>query len=132
MTENVLHGDFQDALENYDLIDIIVLNLGKKPTTHKLLNLLHLIFMDLKTSSEKKKILKEDYDLEITRDMGEEVSKMGGLMEPLLEIAADESQKETLLKNVRNLMKNLNLTLQQAMDALGIPSEKQEELRLLI
>ena len=98
LTENVLHGNFQDALENYDLIDIIVLNLGKKPTTHKLLNLLHLIFMDLKTSNEKEKILKEDYELEITYDMGEEVSKMGGLIEPLLEIATDESEKNLNLK----------------------------------
>lgn len=56
------------------------------------MNLLHLIFMDLKTSNEKEKILKEDYDLEITRDMGEEVSKMGGLMEPYLKLQLKRQQ----------------------------------------
>ena len=136
LTENVLHGDFQDALQNYDLIDIIILNLGKKPTTHKLLNLLHLIFMDLKTSNEKEKILKEDYDLEITRDMGEEVSKMGGLMEPLLEIAAEkaaaESEKKTLLDSIRSAMKNWHLSAEDAMRGLEISPELQKELRPLI
>ena len=46
--------------------------------------------------------------------------------------AYKESEKNISLKNIRNLMKNLNLTLQQAMDALGIPADKQEELRPLI
>lgn len=136
LTENVLHGKFKDEFANYDLIDIIILNLGKKTTTHKLLNLLHLIFMDLKTSSEKEKILREDYDLKITRDMGEEVSKMGGLMEPLLEIAAEqaaaESKKETLLDTVRSAIKNWNLTPEDAMNGLDISPELQKELKPLI
>ena len=51
LTENVLHGKFQDELQNYDLIKIIILNLGMKPTSHKLLDLLHLLFMDLKSSA---------------------------------------------------------------------------------
>ena len=83
LTEKVLHGKFHDELKNYDLITIIILNLGKNSTTHKLLDLLHLIFMELKTSEEKEKILREEYDLEISEDMKEELEKMGGLMEPL-------------------------------------------------
>ena len=59
LTEKVLHGNFQDALENYDLIDIIVLNLGKKPTTHRLLNLLHLIFYGFENVERKRENLKE-------------------------------------------------------------------------
>mgnify|MGYP002623558729 FL=1 len=144
LTEKVTHGKFSDELENYDLIDIVVLNLGKKPTTHKLLDLLHLLFMELKTSVEKEKILKEDYNLEITHDMREGLTKMGGLMEPLLEIAAEqaaekaattaaaESEKKSKLDDIRNLMETLNFTVQQAMDALKIPVDKQKEYRPLI
>ncbi len=54
LTENVLHGNFRDALENYDLIDIIVLNLGKKPTTHKLLNLFASDFYGFENVERKK------------------------------------------------------------------------------
>ena len=144
LTEKVLHGKFQDEVKNYDLMTIIILNLGKNPTTHKLLDLLHLIFMDLKSSEEKEKILREEYDLEILEDMKEELKEMGGLMEPLLEIAAEqaaakaaaeataETEKNISLKNIRNLMKKLNMTAQQAMNILDIPEDKQATYKLLI
>ncbi|MBR6013327.1 MAG: hypothetical protein IK062_06050 [Selenomonadaceae bacterium] len=152
LTEKIVHGNFHDDLNNYDLMTIIILNLGENSTTHKLLNLLHLIFMDLKSSEEKSKILHDDYQIELSRDMKEELEKMGGLMEPLLNIAkkqaakqaaeqaaaetkikvAAETEKNTLIKNIRSLMKTLNLTAQQAMDALQISADKQKEFISLI
>ena len=144
LTEKSLHGNFHDEIKNYDLITIIILNLGKNPTTHKLLDLLHLIFMDLKSSGEKAKILHDDYQIELSRDMKEELKKMGGLMQPLLDIAAEqaatetkikvaaETEKTTLIKNIRNLMETTKWTAKQAMDALKIPADKQTEYDSLI
>ena len=92
--------------------------------------------MDLKSSEEKAKILRENFQIEISQDMKEELKKMGGLMEPLLNIAAKqaaaETKRETLLENIRSLMKTLNLTAQQAMDALQISADKQKEYISLI
>ncbi len=136
LSENLIHGKFHDDKKNYDLISIVILNLGKKPTSHKLLNLLYLIFMDLKSSAEKETILHDEYHIDITRDMREELRKMGGLMEPAVEIAAEkksaETKKKTLIESVRNLMETLNLTAKQAMDALKIPADKQKEYLTLI
>jgi hypothetical protein len=151
LQEKVLHGKFKDKVENYDLLTIIILNLGEKGTTHRLLNLLHLLFMELKTSEEKEKILSEEYKIEITRDMKEELSKMGGLMEPLLNIAAKqatekakkeakqtaekaaaESEKKSKIEAIRNMVKKLNLTVQEAMNVLEIPADKQKEYSALI
>ncbi len=136
LSENLIHGKFHDDQKNYDLISIVILNLGKKPTSHKLLNLLYLIFMDLKSSAEKETILHDEYHIDITRDMREELRKMGGLMEPAVEIAAEkksaETKKKTLIESVRNLMETLNLTAKQAMDALKIPADKQKEYLTLI
>ena len=144
LQEKVLHGNFQDNVENYDLMTIIILNLGEKETSHKLLNLLHLLFMELKTSEEKEKILREEYKIEITRDMKEELKKMGGLMEPLLNIAAKqaaeqaaekaaaESERKSQIDAIRNMVKKLNLTVQEAMNILEIPAAKQKEYSALI
>ena len=140
LTENVLHGAFHDELRNYDLLKIIILNLGTKKTSHKLLDLLHLIFMDLKLSDEKEKILLDEYDITLTRDMRKELTDMSGLMEPLLKVAAEqaaektavETEKKSKLEDIRNLMESLNFTVQQAMNALKIPPEKQNEYRALI
>ena len=41
-------------------------------------------------------------------------------------------EKKNLLENIRSLMETLKLTAQQAMDALQVPADKQDELRNLI
>ena len=152
LTEEVLHGKFKDKVENYDLFRIVVLNLGKEAPSHKLLNLLHLIFMKILPPDEKKKILKDDYNIKISRDMRRELENMGGLMQPAVDLAIKEAvgeavekavekttkevtekvEKNSKLEAIRNLMETLNLTVQQAMDALKIPAELQLELKPLL
>jgi len=144
LTENVLHGTFHDELKNYDLFKIIILNLGTKKTSHKLLDLLHLLFMDLKLSDEKEKILLDEYDITLTRDMRKELTEMGGLMEPLLKIAAEqaaekaaektaaETEKKTLIDTIRKAMKNWHLSATDVMNGFEISPERQKELLPLI
>lgn len=156
LTEKVLHGNFHDEIKNYDLITIIILNLGKNPTTHKLLDLLHLIFMELKSLEEKAKILHNDFNIELSTDMREELEKMGGLMQPLLDIAveqttervtkqvteqvtkrvtaevATETEKKSKLEAVRNAMESWGLTAEDAMKGLKISPKLQAELKTLI
>ena len=75
--------------------------------------------------------------------MSEELEKMGEFMEPLLKIAAKpaaekaaaettakttvETERKSNLAAIRNMVKKLNLTVQEAMDILNIPAEKQKE-----
>ena len=60
----------------------------------------------------------------------------GGFMEPLLEIAIEKAKaktkRETKLNSIRSLMETMNFSAQQAMDALKIPADKQEEYRKLM
>ena len=148
LTEQLIHGNFRDDPKNYDLISIVILNLGQNQTSHRLLNLLYLAFVDLKSSDEKETILHDEYDIELTHDMKEELKKMGGLMEPAVKFAAERAAKEaakkakaeataetkqqTLLESIRKMMQKLNLTAQQAMDVLDVPSNKQKEYLALI
>ena len=140
LTEKILHGEFHDELQNYDLLKIIILNLGIKPTSHKLLNLLHLLFMDLKSSDEKEKILCDEYDITLTRDMRKELTDMGGLMEPLLKVATEqvaektaaETEKKTLIDTIRKAMKNWHLSATDVMNGFEISPERQKELLPLI
>ena len=43
-----------------------------------------------------------------------------------------EGAKKNLIANIRALMKNLHFTAAQAMDALGVPADKQKEYADLI
>ena len=80
--------------------------------------------------------------------MKEELKEMGGLMQPLLDIVAEqaaekaaaeatakataETEKKSNLAAIRNMVKKLNLTVQEAMDILDIPADKQREYGSLI
>ena len=140
LTEEIIHGNFHDDPKNYDLISIVILNLGNKPTSHRLLNLLYLIFMDLKPSDEKESILHDEYHIDISRDMREELKKMGGLMEPAVEVAVKrataeataETEKKTLIDTIRKAMKNWHLSATEVMNGFEISPERQKELLPLI
>ena len=53
-------------------------------------------------------------------------------MRSALDDFLEQTKKETLLDSIRNLMDSLNLSLQQAMDALKIPPELQAEFKSLV
>ena len=57
--------------------------------------------------------------IEIGKKLGEEIGEARG-------------KKECLLQNIRSMMKNLGLSSQKAMDALGISPEEQAELLPLL
>ncbi len=46
--------------------------------------------------------------------------------------AAEKAERETTLDNIKNLMKNLKLTVDQAMQALGIPADDQKKYRAML
>ena len=50
----------------------------------------------------------------------------------IIEDLQNEAKKETLLDNIRSLMKKLNLTVQLAMDVRDVPADKQKEYVALI
>ena len=52
--------------------------------------------------------------------------------EKVAEKTAEETKKNTLIKNFRSLMKKLNITAQQAMDILEIPTNEQKKYISLI
>ncbi len=50
---------------------------------------------------------------------------MSRKIQALMDEAAAEKEQQTLVGAIRNLMDTLKLTLEQAMDALKIPSEQR-------
>ena len=148
VTEELLHGTFHEDIKNYDLMTIVLLNLGYGTMSHDLLKMLHLIFLDLLKTEQKEAILLDDYGIKLTRDMREEIDRMGGLMQPAVDMAVKKIVNETVkkavtetetnarkderLSSIRNLMKNMKWTAQQAMEAIGIPQEEQPKYAALI
>ena len=74
--------------------------------------------------------------VEFLKDNKRGVRKMCKIIEDLFaeELAEGkkESEKKSKLKDIRNLMETMALTAEQAMNALKLPADKQDELRPLI
>ena len=140
ITQKVLHGTWKDVHKNYDLMTIIMLNLGDGEMSDDLLRLLHLLFLDMLKSEQKEVILQEEYGITLTRDMREELKAMSGLMQPAVDMALKkgkdvgikEGTEKTMISSIRNLMDTMKWSAQQAMDALKIPVDEQPKYAALI
>ena len=130
--EKILHGHGHEDVKNYDLMVAIMVYLGKQKTRHRLLRLLHLIFLDKLKAAEKKKKLKDEYDLVLTEDMEKELTEMGSLAEGIAERARMEEKESTIIENMRKMIKNSNMSLQQIMDMLEIPMKDREKYAALV
>ena len=62
----------------------------------------------------------------------EGVQTMSKIFEDFGKEVAKEAAKGTLLENIRAIMKNLNYTVDQAMDALSVPNEDRPDIRNMI
>ena len=65
---------------------------------------------------------KRKYELKHTEEGVFEMSKE---VQDLLEERLEERVEDTFVASIKNMMKNLRLTVEQAMDALEVPKEKR-------
>ena len=77
----------------------------------------------------RKQILENEFDIPMTKQIDEEVLDMCNLGMAVqlrgVEMGRAEGRAESTLLCIKNLMKNMKLTAQKAMDALKIPDEER-------
>ena len=139
--EKMLHGHGREDVKNYDLMVAIMVYLGNKATKHRLLKLLHLIFLDKLKAAEKKTILKQDYDLVLTPVMEEELTKMGslalGIAERAATAAAAKAEKQGKEEGMRITMDAIrmlkeNLPLDTIIKKTGMTLQSLTELKAML
>ena len=92
--EENLIGQYYDKSINYDLLNIITIGLGKVENTEPMtiLNMLDTLLYSDKTSEERESILKDVYNIPISRSIKEEINTMCNLGEGIYEKAIAEEQ----------------------------------------
>ena len=81
------------------------------------------------SEAEKRRILQDDYDIQMTRTLESEVSAMCNLSKSVMEKSWKKDMEKGLAKGVeqgilssiRSLMETMGWTLDQAMTALKVP-----------
>ncbi len=134
MVEEHLAGAVTEPVRNYDLLSIIMLCLGGPDGENYggVLRMLDVLLSIETKEAEKRKILQDDYDIQMTQTLEREVSVMCNLSKGVREKGRAEGRADGIMSSIKGLMETMNLSIEQAMAALKIPeAEKQKYMGLL-
>lgn len=98
-------GDFREAKENYDLIDITMIHIGEDEKKDRLLSFLYTIFMENLTREQKVKKLEETFGMKMSREMREGMNGMCNLSDGLVNDAEERRTQDIILNLLKKGMK---------------------------
>lgn len=131
--EENLIGEALEKRENYDLMTVIMICLGRSGSDRYqgILKLLDVLLSSEREVEEKKKILQEEFDIRMTKTLESEVSIMcnlsKGIEESGIKKGIKEGIKEGVLSSIKNLMESMGWPVEQAMEALKVPKSEQQQ-----
>jgi len=148
ITEENIVGHVREAVENYDLMTVIVLGLGSPDEAEgentDILRLLSVLLSSELKDSEKKQILREEYAIPITETIERSLKEMcnlsqgveeKGIAKGLIRGRAEgraEGRTETAVSLIRNLMDSMGFSIDKAMSMLKIPEEDRAKYMELL
>lgn len=126
--ENMV-GQVKEPIRNYDLMTLLMICLGKPEDTDcDILKLLGVLLSNEIEAAEKQQILQNDFSIPMTRELEGGLQDMCNLGEVIarenMAKGRVEGREETLLFNIKNLIKNTGWSLEQAMKTLGVPRDE--------
>ena len=83
-------------------------------------------------AEEKKKVLEEEFHIQMSQAFEEEVSQMCNLSEGVEQKGIQKGMQRALTESIKNLMDTMNMTAKEAMDALKIKEEDRSQYTELL
>jgi hypothetical protein len=96
MIKEDIYGRTDVLSINYDLMEVVIINLGdvEKESELEILNLLNVLFSPSMSSKKKKEILSNDFNIAMTRELESEVQNMCNLSDGIFELGRQEGRQE--------------------------------------
>ena len=128
MEENMV-GAVKEPVENYDLLTLLMICLGKpKDTECDILKLLDVLLSNEIEVPEKRQVLANDFGIPMTRELERGLNDMCNLGEAI----EREGMAKGVITSIQNVMDTTRWSAEQAMAALKIPeNERQHYAELL-
>ena len=134
LTEEHLVGEAVEPVQNYDLLSIVMLCLGGPDGENYdgVLRMLDVLLSHETSEAEKRRILQDDYDIQMTQAMESEVSVMCNLSKGVMEKSWKKGVEKSILSSIESLMETMGWTLDQAMTALKVSEAERQTYRNLL
>ena len=124
--ENVI-GKVQSKREDYDLLSIVMVCLGSPERAEKdLLRLLNVLLSQELPPDTKKNILKDDFAIPMTYETLKEASKMLTMWDVAERQGMAKGISQGRIEAATNVARRYNLSVEDAMDAIGINHDDRE------
>ena len=127
--EDPVFGDAYVKKENYDLMEVVILNLGEPDNEADcgILNLLNTLFSPTVLPDEKKKVLSGKYNIAMTAELESEVQRMCNLGTAIENKARDEGIDIGELRTTVKYYKKGKITIEEAAADLNMTVEEFKE-----
>ena len=138
LTEENLIGSVKEAVQNYDLLSVVILCLGGPDSENYggVLKLLDVLLSSEAGIAEKRQVLQDDFDIPMTETLESEVQEMCNLSQGVEEKGRikghAEGRAEGILVSIRSLMASMGWSMDQAMDALRVPETDRSKYTNLL
>ena len=121
MLAGIFIGKDHEPIENYDLISLVMIHLGKKDDegNEGLLRLLSTLLSSEVTVDEKKQVLEDEFQIPMTQSMDKEVSLLCNLSQDI----EDRGIEKGILRSIEGLMDNTGWPFEKALSTLNVPKE---------
>jgi predicted transposase YdaD len=95
MIKEDIYGRTDVLSINYDLMEVVIINLGdvEKESELEILNLLNVLFSPSMSSKKKKEILSNDFNIAMTQELESEVQNMCNLSDGIFELGRQEGER---------------------------------------
>ena len=125
--EEKMIGLYEENVVNYDLLTALIICLGDADDEEAtgILKLLEVLLSTERRTEEKKKILQEEFDIKMTQELEREVSEMCNLSDGVEQKGIAKGIAKGIMFSIQSLMESMGWTIEQAMDALQIPTEER-------
>ncbi|MDO4292542.1 MAG: hypothetical protein Q4C65_04830 [Eubacteriales bacterium] len=138
------------AFGRYDLLGVVFVHLQAEGqlTKNKLIGMLSTLLERSKEVEKKKTLLEQEYGLQMNESLEKEVNTMCNLSELILEEGLEKGREDTkekgleeglekgredtTCKMLKNLIKNMKVSLSQALDILEIPESERNKYQKLL
>lgn len=127
MEENLV-GAIKEPVEHYDLLSIVMICLrdsDEENHSSGILKLLEVLLSSEREAADKKRILQEEFKIEMTKDLESEVSLMCNLSKGVEE----KGILKGVLSSIQNLMRTMGWSEDEAMKALDIPESDRKQYK---
>lgn len=127
LTEENLVGQVKEPVQNYDLIDVVMVCLGGEDRENYsgILKLLDVLLSPKAGEAKKRQVLENEFDIPMTETLEAEVYRMCNLSEGVRDLGRAEGRAEgrmeVFLASIRSLMANTGWPLEKAMETLNVP-----------